>query len=335
MPDIIFKSFKEEEPFDEPAFTARFDGASDGINDIVMESTDRGALNEVHLPTSVVFSDTIERGDESVGWPVTHSSHYTSFANIDLGPPVVILAPAGFVGPMYWNLIQGTGSGGGRQGTIPFNDGKWEAIGEAVAPPDPLEIRFLDGGGGLSPLNFLDPTPDGRLGVTCIYVMLNVEIENIKGFEYDLPYVPGNEVLDPIDAGVAITVQWLGTAAEQEIDWFHTYQTISPADIGVYGSAAPNNIYARLPERKTSRVMSPDKFFGNVPNKWFDLAVRTVIRIEDLERIKTEFGVGSLDGIGGVRGSVSLIATETYPMTTVKIRSANLTVLLLRGDEVT
>ena len=103
MPEILFTPFLEEEGFTEASITDRLDQAKAGLNGVVKQASERGALNENHEQT-------------------TPSPHQATWGN--LGDPV------------YWNLTNGGGSGQGRQQPAPA-DGSWEAIGVA-----PLEINF-------------------------------------------------------------------------------------------------------------------------------------------------------------------------------------------------
>ena len=154
MPEVIYTPFVEEEGFTFGSLQTRLDTAKDAINGTIQQASQRGALNENHIGSSVVFMDTKE-----ITTPNTHTATF------------------GGAGPVYWNNTNGSGSGLGRQDPPPA-DGIWEPIGPGV---DPLEIGF-------SPIPLMAADPDDRQGVTCIYVLLNAEVKYVSGEEQGSPF---------------------------------------------------------------------------------------------------------------------------------------------------
>lgn len=306
MPEITFTPFIEEEAFTEAGIAQRLDAAQNGLNLVVQDASEVGALNHNHGGSCVVFMDTKEQTVEQL-----HSAQ---------GLP----AP-GVTGPVYWNLHFGDGSGRGRQSPAPA-DGDWEAIGSPAPLSDPLEIGF-------SPIPLRAAVPDDRFGVTCIYVMLNAEVRYVLGQKVEQGQ-PGD--VYNTDCGVAVTVMWEGFrmgAIPASQGFFHIYQNKAPAiDPDPQGLGHLDN-WCRLPERKVGP--SPGLQGAVASGIWHDISIRTTIRREDLLRAAQDLPGGTLpiDAVGKVRGAISLITSEEAQITTAMIRNANLTVIALRGVE--
>lgn len=311
MPEIIFNPFTEEEPFDEAGITQRLDDAKDGLNSIVQNASQGGALNHHHDGSCVVFMDTKEQTQEQM-----HAAQ---------GLPLAM------TGPVYWNLNEANGSGDGRQEPVP-NDGIWEAIGSPPPLSDDLEILF-------TPIQLEAADPDDRFGVTCIYVMLNAEVRWVAGAEHEpnIPFPDGNP--DNTDCAVALTIQWNGyregVGAPVDMGWFHIYQNQAPAISPDPTGFGPLDNWCRLPERKVGPTPGLQLVPGGLNDQldiWHDVAIRTVIRKEDITLLRDLAGM-PINAVGGARGAISLITTDLRQITKAMIRNANLTVIALRGVE--
>jgi|10_taG_2_1085330.scaffolds.fasta_scaffold21741_4 hypothetical protein len=296
MPEILFTPFLEEEGFTEASITDRLDQAKAGLNSVVQQASERGALNENHGGSCVVFMDTIEQ--------TTPSLHQATWGNL--------------WEPVYWNLTNGNGSGDGRQ-LPPPADGSWEAIGGA-----PLEINF-------TPIPLLAATPDDRFGVSCIYVMLNAEVRYVNGVDHQ-----GTVKNVDCGVAITVQWEgFKDDPIPSSQGWFHIYQNMAPADAAFVPPGLVNWCRLPERKVGPAALQLVPGGLNNQLDIWHDISIRTTIRPEDLMRAANELPVGPLpiDLVGAVRGSISLITTDLVETTRTEIRNANLTVIALRGTE--